>query len=78
MKIKLSIAAAALGIAGFATHVIALPTHSVDRHYYATAAKVNEVGGYSIQCGRLNSSWGIKTNYYTDEPISRDCTLGGL
>ena len=78
MKIKLFVAAAILTAAGVATQVIALPTHSIDRHYYATSAKVNEVGGYSIQCGRLNSSWGQRTSYYTDEPISRDCTLSGL
>lgn len=59
------------------TSAIALPATTIEKTYYATAAKETVVGYYYQGCtASAHVSWGVRTNYYDDVHFPHDCTGG--
>lgn len=59
------------------TSAIALPATTVEKTYYATAAKETVVGYFYQGCtASAHVSWGVRTNYYDDVHFPHDCTGG--
>lgn len=61
-----------------ASSVLALPQTTIEKTYYATAAKEQIVGYFYQGCIASSTvSWGIRTNYHDTKQLQHGCEFDG-